>query len=132
MDQKKHIVNKIIVGLCDICGQPILKKLDDNQTEGCGFIPCDILCKFLGQGQKAQNAEALQVRVVSPYFGILKGMLVAKVGIDKIQLPLTTRKKLNLRQEGRKIPKLMMCISWLMVFALLIITRTLRGASTPM
>ena len=70
----------------------VREDLHDNQTEGCGFIPCDILCEFLGQGKKAQNAEALQVRVVSPYFGIFKGMLVAKFGIDKIQLPLSMRK----------------------------------------
>jgi len=75
---------------------PCLYELDVEKFEiieecghlGCGYIPQDMVVELLGKSQRAQRAHAVQVRLFSPSkFGIGKGMLVVKKGIDKIQIP---------------------------------------------
>ena len=64
----------------------------ENATMGCGFIPCNLLERLIGHNNEAKNAVAVQVRVISPDFGIFKGMLVRTNGIKKIQLPCSMKK----------------------------------------
>jgi hypothetical protein len=66
--------------------------LPENSTMGCGFIPPKLLKELLGYGSKGENAVAVQVRVLSPHLGLFKGMLVAKPGIEKIQLNKSMQK----------------------------------------
>lgn len=47
---------------------------------GCGFFPEGF---FVRGGEKY---DAVQVRIVAPTIGLVKGMLLKKKGIDKIQL----------------------------------------------
>jgi len=57
---------------------------------GCGYIPEDMLEELLRTFKSksiAENALGLQVRIVGPKLGILKGMLFRKKNITKIQLP---------------------------------------------
>lgn len=63
--------------------------IDDNGHLGCGFVPIDFLHEdILGNSAGACRAMAIQVRIVSPsMIGVAKGMLFAKKGIDKIQIP---------------------------------------------
>lgn len=66
--------------------------LPENSTMGCGFIPLKLLKELVGYGLKGENAVAVQVRVLSPNLGLFKGMLVAKPGIEKIQLNKSMQK----------------------------------------
>jgi len=57
---------------------------------GCGYIPENMLEQLLRTFKSksiAENALGLQVRIVGPKLGILKGMLFRKKNITKIQLP---------------------------------------------
>ena len=54
---------------------------------GCGYIPKHMLVEALGGLTLAHNCYAVQVRFYSPgAFGIGKGMLCVKDGIDKSKL----------------------------------------------
>ena len=69
------------------------ESIEDNQSEGCGFIPKHMLEEFVGVGSaKAMNSFAIQVRVYSANLGIFKGLLEIKDGIDKIVLTNAMRK----------------------------------------
>ena len=69
------------------------ESIEDNQSEGCGFIPKHMLEEFVGVGSaKAMNSFAMQVRVYSANLGIFKGLLEIKDGIDKIVLTNAMRK----------------------------------------
>ena len=64
--------------------------IDEEGHVGCGYIPEDMLEQLLRTFKSksiAENALGLQVRIVGPKLGILKGMLFRKRGITKIQLP---------------------------------------------
>lgn len=50
--------------------------------QGCGFVPSSFLHKYCKIG-----TVCVQVRAFSPALGIFKGLLFAKSGIEKIQLP---------------------------------------------
>ena len=81
------------------------EEFPENKTMGCGFIPKDMLVTLLGGGKKAENAVAVQARIVSPALGIFKGMLVTKPGIDKIQLPLSLKKVGRAQKRNKKRDK---------------------------
>jgi len=78
--------------------------LPDNASEGCGFIPCNLLEELLGGGNDAKNAINIQVRVIFPALGIFKGTLVRRAGISTIQLPDAMKKvdKSTARKKGFK------------------------------
>ena len=56
---------------------------------GCGFYPADEWAVLFGsKGRKQQvGHQIVQVRILCPQFGLFKGVLCPKLGIDKIQLP---------------------------------------------
>jgi RNA dependent RNA polymerase len=59
---------------------------------GSGFIPRHMLQDFLGTGKPGLMSTSIQVRIIVPKLGLFKGVLQAKNGIDKIQLPTSMRK----------------------------------------
>jgi len=64
------------------------EQISDHGHLGCGFIPPDLLVELLGSSTAAQRKFAIQVRIIGPRgIGIAKGMLFAKDGIDRIQIP---------------------------------------------
>ena len=68
------------------------EKIEEKGHAGCGFIPEAILENLLGNKALAKSTVALQVRIVGPKLGLLKGMLCRKRGISRIQLPDSMRK----------------------------------------
>jgi hypothetical protein len=93
-------------------GEPLrpemFERIDEPLTEesgGCGFIPSRMLEQLLAEGKErvpiaAKRATNVQVRIfitrvgASPddLGGVWKGVLTAKPGIDKIQLPPSMHK----------------------------------------
>ena len=78
----------------------------ENKTMGCGFIPPNILVELLGYGsldygKNAFDCMAVQIRIVSPFLGIFKGIIIKKEGISKIQLP-SSMKKVGLSEKQQK------------------------------
>jgi len=59
---------------------------------GCGFIPEEFLQDLLGNNALAKRTFAIQVRIFAPQLGVYKGVLVAKQGITKMQLPGSMKK----------------------------------------
>ena len=59
---------------------------NDNGNDGCGFIEERMLESLLGDNKYARTTVAIQVRIFSPRFGIFKGMLMRKQGIQGIEL----------------------------------------------
>jgi hypothetical protein len=57
--------------------------IEEECNVGCGFIPDHMMDEYYPRTPKV----ALQVRIFSPRLGILKGVLMRKPGIDRIQLP---------------------------------------------
>eukprot|EP01082_Thalassiosira_pseudonana_P006004 g5635.t1 g5635 contig2:949286-952998(+) len=77
---------------------------DGEQHLGCGFIPKEMLAKALGGLKRAQDCYAVQVRWYNPgLFGIGKGMLCVKDGIDKIQIPRESMLKVG--KSANSMPK---------------------------
>ena len=69
----------------------------ENKTMGCGFIPPNMLVELLaygslGSGKNVLDCMAVQIRIISPFLGTFKGMLIKKEGISKIQLPSSMKK----------------------------------------
>lgn len=74
------------------------------ESGGCGFIPEELLIELLRCGKEripiaAKRATSIQVRIIivvkdtpGAPGGIFKGMLTAKAGISKIQLPPSMHK----------------------------------------
>ncbi|EOD13858.1 hypothetical protein EMIHUDRAFT_464640 [Emiliania huxleyi CCMP1516] len=63
-----------------------------SESGGCGFVPEGLLAELLGGGRAAQRATAVQVRLFAPALGVFKGILAARRGISRIQLPPSMRK----------------------------------------
>eukprot|EP00581_Thalassiosira_minuscula_P019424 CAMPEP_0183716690 /NCGR_PEP_ID=MMETSP0737-20130205/10498_1 /TAXON_ID=385413 /ORGANISM="Thalassiosira miniscula, Strain CCMP1093" /LENGTH=1455 /DNA_ID=CAMNT_0025945985 /DNA_START=64 /DNA_END=4431 /DNA_ORIENTATION=- len=70
--------------------------IEENGHMGCGFIPRSLLLEILGKTNDidskasagAKRVFAIQVRIIGPStIGVAKGMLVAKDGINAIQVP---------------------------------------------
>ena len=57
---------------------------------GCGFIPRPMIDRLLGR--PSPLVCALQVRICIPSMGVFKGILMEKLGIDKIELPPSMKK----------------------------------------
>lgn len=74
-----------------------LEWIPENSNVGCGFIPRAYLERFLGTNIRGKRAFCIQVRIFSKEFGVLKGMLLEKPGIDKIQVPPSMQKVLPSR-----------------------------------
>ena len=60
-----------------------IEMINENGNEGCGFYPRNF---FRGTGPR-RNYDCIQIRLIGPRIGLAKGMLLAKDGITKIQLP---------------------------------------------
>ena len=75
--------------------------IDENQNEGCGFIPQTILDE-LG----LTSFSYIQVRLIGPDLGVFKGMLEVKPGIKKIQLPPSMHKVGKSTKKTKKTCKL--------------------------
>ncbi len=59
--------------------------IPERGHEGCGFMPPNF---FLGiKNCTFKKSDALQVRIISPKLGLIKGMLLVKSGIERIQIP---------------------------------------------
>jgi hypothetical protein len=72
---------------------------------GCGFILRSYIYKYLGHHAIGQRTFALRVRYFDSRYGIFKGMLMVKNGIDKIQLPLSTFKVPPPAHQQSSIPQ---------------------------
>ena len=68
------------------------EEIEEIAHEGCGFMPVDFAQKIYGCHAIGKRTFALQVRIVVPQLGIYKGILMAKVGIDRVQLPTSMKK----------------------------------------
>jgi len=66
--------------------------IEENGNVGCGFIPRNMIERFLGKYAVGQRTFALQVRIQIPSMGTFKGVLMEKPGIDKIELPPSMKK----------------------------------------
>jgi hypothetical protein len=55
---------------------------------GCGFIPEEIIDAL----SPRSRLVAIQIIVISPRFGLFKGVFVRKYGITKMQVPSSMRK----------------------------------------
>jgi hypothetical protein len=66
---------------------------EDYFHQGCGYIPEGFIEELHhGKSTTAKRIHSLQVRCVGPCIGLIKGMLMRKAGIQKIQLPPSMRK----------------------------------------
>ncbi|KAL7541843.1 hypothetical protein ACHAXR_011280 [Thalassiosira sp. AJA248-18] len=59
-----------------------IEEIEEEGNEGCGYYPED----FFGSGSR-KKYDAIQVRIISPKIGLVKGMLLKKRGIHCIQIP---------------------------------------------
>lgn len=77
--------------------------IQDKNNLGCGFGPIS----FFEELSKDQATAAVQVRIVCPKLGVFKGMLIAKYGCTKVQLPSSMLKVgpslTNSEDEGSKV-----------------------------
>lgn len=77
---KEHCTRRLGADLFDI--------IPENGHMGCGFICPELLLELLGTSAESCRVLAIQVRIVSPSkVGIAKGVLVAKEGIEGIEVP---------------------------------------------
>jgi hypothetical protein len=63
-----------------------------EKYQGTGYVPREYLEAWLGHHAIGKRTCAIQIRVWSPALGNFKGVLMEKPGIDKIQLPPSTKK----------------------------------------
>lgn len=63
--------------------------IEEQGNEGCGFVPQG----FFG-GFKGCTSNVFQIRIVGPRLGLIKGLLLVKRGINKIQIPASMLKAL--------------------------------------
>jgi hypothetical protein len=68
------------------------EEITEENNEGCGFIPRSFIELFLGKHRIGKRTFSFQVRILSPRFGLFKGVLFEKSGIIKIQLPVSMKK----------------------------------------
>jgi hypothetical protein len=63
-------------------------------ADGCGFAPDALVRQLAAQAGALdpQRASAVQVRVYAPSLGVFKGMLMARPGLDRVQLTPSMRK----------------------------------------
>jgi len=61
----------------------LIEIIEDRGHEGCGYFPDSF---FDGWGL-GTHCDSVQVRIVAPRLGLIKGMLCKKGGIAKIQIP---------------------------------------------
>lgn len=69
-----------------------LQLIPEDSHVGCGFVPRRYIERFLGRHRRGSRTFCLQVRIVSAQYGVFKGMLMEKPGIEKIQLPPSMQK----------------------------------------
>ncbi|CAJ1388393.1 unnamed protein product [Effrenium voratum] len=69
----------------------ITEPVDSAASGGCGFISLHLLRDLVGKAAGV-SVTSVQVRVVGPQLGVIKGLLTWKPGIDVIQVPPSMRK----------------------------------------
>lgn len=88
-------------GLQDIhykCIEPI----EEQGNVGCGFVPQGFFKGIKG----CKSANVFQIRIIGPRVGLIKGLLLVKQGIDRIQIPKSMIKAMPAKTEyGEKAPE---------------------------
>eukprot|EP00804_Cyclotella_cryptica_P029472 CCRYP_011281-RE/>CCRYP_011281-RE protein AED:0.21 eAED:0.21 QI:965/1/1/1/0.88/0.84/19/194/1883 len=74
--------------------------IQEKGHEGCGFIPPNFFedskdCPY-------STSDALQVRIIAPKLGLIKGMLLVKRGIKHIQIPESMIKVMPSKSSNKK------------------------------
>lgn len=85
-----HLQSKVKV-ICTIHIRDI-EFIPELGNEGCGFFPIGL---FDGVKGFPKRCDAIQARLVGSKVGFIKGMLTAKRGITRIQIPDSMRKAPN-------------------------------------
>ncbi len=78
-----------IPAICHDITTDYLEMLPDDDSihsDGCGFVPRWVIEKLFGQLTDGKRTFAFMVRILAPQIGLVKGVLMEKPGIDKIQL----------------------------------------------
>ena len=84
----KKTSGDIPLSIDDITSDHIEMLPDDDSvySDGCGFVPRWVIEKLFGKLTDGKRNFAFMTRILAPQFGLVKGVLVEKKGIDKIQL----------------------------------------------
>lgn len=61
-----------------------IENIPERGHEGCGFIPPNFFLDI--KNCPYRTSDALQVRIIAPKLGLIKGMLLVKKGIERIQI----------------------------------------------
>jgi hypothetical protein len=78
-----------IPAICDDITTDQIEMLPDDDcvySDGCGFVPRWVIEKLFGLLTDGKRTFAFMVRILAPQIGLIKGVLLEKPGIDKIQL----------------------------------------------